>query len=533
MARKVHALHVITGELTVQTELTVGSGRSGVDADIESIRDGLGRLVIPGESLAGALVRIKGVERWDGQGTGRERASQVWIEHAVVAAAPQGHQGGVQVFDHVNRDRRTGTAVPGGLHSAEVVRPGTKFTFEVLVEQPLGDDRRWVDTVVAIAAALKDGIHVGAKRSANQGLVTCAKPKITSFEVATPQGMLDRLAALGGQSPKAPRSLEQFCTDQGVKPPAMSRNELTIVIPWRAEAPVLSSRSEEGLATRVPVLVEGSEGLYGRLTVRQSFRVLAERIERTARGGTQRPLAGAKTEFDRQVLDERCALTHVLFGAMGGEGVGRAAAWAQGLAYTATAVASQKKWGPVETAQAWRATEAVKKMRAHVALRRAVDGCPGLVLREHNRIEPWSGAPLDGHLFSEIAIRRSVSWEPMIVTVDLDRLATTFDWSASDGAQEWVVGRSAEQAKAALGLLLLTLREACGSGLGAGGSVSRAMGWMAIDPAKVRFKCPEGGVAGFLAGRTLGDLGDEDLAEALGEVERAWQRAVQGGREDV
>lgn len=542
MARKVRALHVITGLVEVKTALTVGSGRPGVDADIQTIRDGLGRLVIPGETLAGCLVRVGGVERWDNQ----TRASQVWIEHALETSI-QDKGNSAQVFDHVNRDRRTGTAVPRGLHSAEVVRPGAVFAFEITVEQT-DNERKTFQTVAALAGALRRGVQVGARQSADQGRIQCSTPFITSYDLESPVSMLGRLVALGDE--KAPAGLDRklpekvpladFCRTRGVTVPEDVGNVLTISFPLRAASPILSSTAAEGQAGRVPmmasILRKNEEVLRGRLTVRQPLRALAERIERTARGGDARPPASAASDFDRQLLDARCALTQVLFGATYGKEAGRAAAWRQGVAYTCGPVASPRQWNVVDAnLAAPRATTDVaettrKRRQARIRLRQAVEATPGLVLREHNRIEPWSRAPLDGHLFAEIAIRKDVEWEPVEISIDLDRLATTFDWLDDEDGARWVVGHSDEQARAALALVLLTLREACEFGLGVGGGVSRALGWMAIDASEVSFKAPAG-PAGFLNDKTLAGIlgtGDEEI-KALAVLEGSWRRAVAGG----
>lgn len=568
MARRVGKLHVIKGVLVVgKSGMTVGSGRLGVDADIQTIRDGLGRLVIPGETLAGCLVRVDGVERLDS----RDRASQVWIEHAI-ETGPDADKAGssVQTFDHVNRDRRTGTAAPGGLHSAELVRRGASFMVEITVEEAEGPDGESVAlrNVTAIAGALRRGIQVGAKQSADQGHITCQDPRITTHDLSSPKGMLLRLIGLGGGSVpdvlggKLPMAmgLSEFCTSHGIEEPAATANVLTITFPWRAGGPILSSTAAEGQVGRLPALtlvrVGNEEHLLGRITVRQPLRALAERIERTARGGDPEPPASAASDFDRQLMDGRCALSQVLFGATGGKESGRAAAWRQGAVHTRAHVVSSKQWAAIGNAltvpnSGERDELAKKRRKARIRLREAVKEdpaevvkkapalvvkkAPALVLREHNRIEPWSRSPLDGHLFAEIAIQKHVEWEPVTIHIDLDRLAATYVWRDDGDGARWEVGCSDEQARAALALTLLTLREASTFGLGAGGGASRALGWMEIDAKDVSFEAPEGSIAGFLNGMTLEEICEATDApdHAINEVQDAWRSAVEGGSSDV
>lgn len=60
---------VLQGSLTAVTPLSIGSDAHGPVADIACFRDGLGRLTIPGTSLAGVLRRTVEDDLW-GKGDG-------------------------------------------------------------------------------------------------------------------------------------------------------------------------------------------------------------------------------------------------------------------------------------------------------------------------------------------------------------------------------------------------------------------------------------------------------------------------------
>ena len=80
MSRAIVGEFVLWGDLVTDSALSVGSGVEGPSADITCVRDGLGRLVIPGSALAGAFAaRFEKEAAWGGQ----ERASHLYFEDAV------------------------------------------------------------------------------------------------------------------------------------------------------------------------------------------------------------------------------------------------------------------------------------------------------------------------------------------------------------------------------------------------------------------------------------------------------------------
>ena len=55
MARQIERLYRLTGTLRADTALSIAHGDEGIIDDLVCIRDGRGRLVIPGSALAGVL----------------------------------------------------------------------------------------------------------------------------------------------------------------------------------------------------------------------------------------------------------------------------------------------------------------------------------------------------------------------------------------------------------------------------------------------------------------------------------------------
>lgn len=165
MSRAIVGEFVLWGDLVTDSALSVGSGVEGPSADITCVRDGLGRLVIPGSALAGAFAaRFEKEAAWGGQ----ERASHLYFEDAVHRLLPKSANS-VERRDGVAIDRRTGTAARGLLFSREVVPAGSRFSWELRVEATdagasvfgRDDAKEWITT---IANVLAGGINLGAAR---------------------------------------------------------------------------------------------------------------------------------------------------------------------------------------------------------------------------------------------------------------------------------------------------------------------------------------------------------------------------------
>lgn len=542
MARDVQRIYRLEGTLAVEGEVTVGSGRDGADADIQVMRDGLGRPIIPGESLAGALVRLPGVHRWDVL----DSASPIWIEDAVADATSR-----PDLRDHGNRDRRTGAAADKGVFSREVVSHGTAFTFCIDIEdasQPaaagsggaVGTSSTAARTASVIADALAAGIDVGARQSAGSGRLVWRKPAIVTREVGTAAGLLAALLAgseevSDGLSAKLARprgvSVAEFRKAHGISAAAPQTETLTITIPFTALSPLLTSVAVEGVARMQPALELREGGWHGRVQLRQGLRVLSERIERTLRGGASAEVGGESghsTQFEADLLDPRCALTQVIFGSQGGRTTGAAAAWRQAPVRTAEPVADRAQWAGVQEKQGTmvpQGDDANRKQQKLTADLRIALKPTKMRLQEHLEIEPWSGAPLPNHLYGVIAIEPHVRWETSVVTVDLGRLADVHTASVTGTKVTWNTTRSDEQLRAALALILLVLREASDGLVGVGHGTSRSLGEIKIDPAEVMFETSSTGAAGPLHGKSLSDVLNDD--EVLEPFQEAWDRHLE------
>ena len=550
MSRTVFSEHRLTGTLVVRSATSVGGGPPGVVDDLDVVRDGRGRLVVPGTALAGVLRAALGVDAtgadpglarlWGPRATGAEgAASQLWVGDAVAE-----HDPGVERRDGVAIDRRSGAAAGGYLYSREVVPPGTRFSVEVRVEQLGEDDESAARLLARVHDLLVEGVSVGSGTSAGRGLLRLEGGERGWYDLSSAAGMVARLR---GQASSA--SEQEY-----VSGPA--RCTLSISVPWWACGPLLVGMRSAGVVSALPLVTTEA----GRWTKRERKRglpadhassvrfvipgtslkgVLRSHAERIVR--TMRDLYDSPSDLLEQVADSAPHPVGALFGlpprrdrtTLGSRGSRAAVTVAECTSRTSlpaaqwrddvrVLTASPDEGGAGDRNAELRAarTAAERYVRTTGTSRAAAQESQGAgdaplrhVVRDHVALDRWTSAAADARLFTVLeadTARDRSAWEPLSLTVDVDRL-----------------GASAE---AAVCLLALVLRDFCEGRVPIGSGTTRGMGEVRGDAQEARFTVA-GAAHGWLQALDGAPLGD--LLSGAGALESIRERLQGAWREEL
>ena len=468
--RAVAVRHEVTGTLETVTALRPGGWGSSAYADLIVARDGLGRLMIPGTSLAGAL------RSWLGSVT--SAAGVALFDEAALGAVfgdleHQGQEGTVcrimvddavadgvmsaGIRDGVGIDRVTGSAAAGVLYRQEVVPPGTRFGVRITAALSAMDTERAGLALDLIVQALAAGrVEVGAARTRGLGKVRLTDITRTRVDLGDRDQVLGWLCGHPAPAPAAQVAM-----------PGDGR--LDIEVSWTAVTPVMvrASTVNEAEPTRdravdtVPLRSAGT-GPDGSTTlllpgssVKGVLRSHAERIVRTVVADDGVPAAW----FD-QVNDPRLGPVIGLFGGAG----------------------DHRTHGDSTTRAGRRGALSVHDCLGTAAAERVVT---------HVAVDRWTGGAAENLLFS-VQEPASADWQPMRMSLDTRRAGGPGD---EDGGQ-------------ALALLLLVLRDLADGWLAVGFGGTRGRGSVRVS--RVAFTGE--GLTGIWAGlprRTLAEVIDD------------------------
>lgn len=507
MARNIHTRYVLTGSLVAVTPLHVGQGSASIDSDMPMIRDGQGRLYIPGTTFAGLLREY--LRRYFGQNQEKEAedprlrkmlgfqdgndgwASQLVVEDAVVESSS-----GVEVRDHVGIDRHTGTAAERMKFDREVLPVGTRIPLRVSLDcadpQQSAEGRTAVESLVAALSA--GGMRIGGAKSRGLGKLRLNHPKLAVHDFASTQGILAYLhtrvandASAGGQ----PTTANPACI---ASPPV-----LRISLHWRAVgALMVKAAIDGGGADVLPLMSHVGTGLLPVIpgsTLKGPLRAEAERILRTIFAPppideSREP--NPKKRFSRQLSQPELELVHWLFGqASQRAGATRDGTRAPGssaatpvLGYSALRIddcfprAGANDLTPLPI-DIWRAiSEASVDPCDHAGLAQPAGpttelarllerhGLPHWTSAFHVAIDRWTGGASDG-MFFKVLEPHCVPWEPITCELDLSRIPGQLQLSA-------------------MALLLLVLDRMADGALAIGCAGNRGMGEIAIDGVEFR-----------------------------------------------
>ncbi|MDG4765300.1 RAMP superfamily CRISPR-associated protein [Solwaraspora sp. WMMD406] len=542
MSRRVTRRWELTGSLVAQAPLHIGGLDAG-PAQLVQARDGAGRPLLPGTALAGVIrsaLRADGVpdhRLWglapERDGTGGE-ASWVRVDDAPAVGTPT-----VELRDHVSIDRVHGVAAKGHLFSREVLAAGTRFTFRMVVDAPQGTAGESAKELVhAVAARLRGpGISVGAAVTRGLGLVRLTDAVLRESDLATQAGMLAALRT-GGELVDLPTA----------DPDEVPAGVLRIVVPWRPRGPLAVQVSSDGdVVSAFPLT--GRDGEHTRLelpgsSIKGVLRGHAERITRTVTG------APTPTKFLDQMRAEGLGPVAALFGtAADRDGDDRELpAGRRGALRVATCVSTAAlptaQWEavrllqrrlddtvdhdgsePADDGKPERTTDQVRV--ALGTLQRAVDELNATVdgirftIAHHVAVDRWTGGAAEALLFATVEPHATGpdAWQPIVLDLAVDQLdqdPTTTGPGADDDR------------RAAVALLLLTLRDLCDGWIGFGHGTTRGAGGVRVDPHAVTFRAGlRAGWCTTLDGRSLADVLSDD--EVTAPLTAAWL-ATAGGR---
>ena len=228
---------VVSGELLAETALRIGAGRAGdaTGADLPVLRDALGRPFIPGASLKGALrARLEGLIRAVAPGQAldleqierrtceqvrplRERARDdaelsraIWQMSTMIdltfgspelagrlfvkdaQLAGERWAGRHEVRNGVAINRDTETAEEGLLYSYEVAPAGTRFEFELALEN--ADPWQLGMLLLALKPWERGEVAIGGFRSRGLGRVRLLTRARRYCEIDSVDAIVDLLA---------------------------------------------------------------------------------------------------------------------------------------------------------------------------------------------------------------------------------------------------------------------------------------------------------------------------------------------------
>ncbi|MCL2455399.1 MAG: RAMP superfamily CRISPR-associated protein [Micrococcales bacterium] len=463
----------VRGDLVARSPIHVGGLGAGLtDAETPVARDGLGRPILPGTALTGALRTALGehgdLNLWGG--TPKLGASLVTVFDAP-AASTSG-----EVRWHASIDRRSGSAATNHLFSRELVPAGTRFTFRIDVETVQADEhenaQELLGQVVELLAGA--GLQVGGSGSTGLGHVRLDPESIVSRcdDLTTAAGLLTTLQEASPTVEKVEEAAAKATTATEATDPPPDR--LRITVKWRPRGPLMSKEARVGgVCDALPATVRDGDGyrlLLPGSSVKGALRSRAELIARTATGQSRIPPGF----IDQMAEAARLPGVGALFGS-----AGNIAAGEQGNkgALTVHDTLSEvllpvTEWEAVadETFTVEPATDDKQRWeerafaKAVDALNDAIDGKRiWFDYAVRNAIDRWSGGVAKHRLFSSLEpyvglTDEGHAWRPIVLDVDLSRLVRTTGTKTSE-TDEDARAVCPEARDAALALLLLTLAD--------------------------------------------------------------------------
>ncbi|WP_280310285.1 RAMP superfamily CRISPR-associated protein [Nocardia abscessus] len=430
VSRALTARYTLTGELVAVSPLHIGAAATGATIDLEHVRDGLDRLVIPGTSLAGVLRTVLSSEDrrdgwWGTHLTGHaEKDTAAHASRITIADAASTADARVVRRDGVSIDRITAAAAHRHLFTREVVTTGTRFTFSAWLEvAESGDDAAAAALMARLGARLTAGITAGAAGNAGLGRLRLEQPVLRREDFTTPAGLFDALTTGGSV-------LE-------IDQPAPAAGRLRVTIPWRPLGAVMSKvASASGEAAAWPALDSDATGtslvlLIPGTSIKGILRAHAERIVRTLTG-----TAAVDTVDPLVQLAAAASLPGIgeLFGAAGDLAAGETGR--KGLLsvgeVTSTVEVPADLWQRVRAASAQAVTRGDRDRRRTefadaVDALNAVTGPQGLWfdIAARTAIDRWTGAASDGLLFTALephTVAGADVWSPIHLDIDLTRI---------------------------------------------------------------------------------------------------------------
>lgn len=483
MARTVTGRLLVTGDLVARTAIHVGGMGEDHASDMPLARDGAGRFVIPGTSLAGAF------RQWCRRAFGEQAVHDLWGSHDESGAASlvtiedivagDDESAFVEIRDGVGIDREWGTAADAIKYDRAVLPRGTKLPLVMAVEYDSPRADAAARMAAGLVAALAEGeVSLGAAKTRGLGRVVLERPRIERFDLDGPAGTLALLRRLAWDDPAGNRVGDRPAPS-AVVPPAAAPHappRLSIEIDWRPLGPLMVKAGADGIAVDTLPLLGGCEGGLALLLPGSSVKgVLRSQAERIIRTLLDLPLSSQRDPKRRFLEQAReVPLVGDLFGQAGetsdaGEAPDHEGGPLPGLG----AVGVDDCYGQHRMARdAWdrvlTADIEASQAGASSPLRSALDkaGAKDWTAGFHVAVDRWTGSTADSALFTVLE-PHAVAWEPIRLAVDLERLPQ-------------------ERQAVAVALVMFLVRDLAAGRLPLGFGTNRGMGAIAVETVRLR-----------------------------------------------
>jgi CRISPR/Cas system CSM-associated protein Csm3 (group 7 of RAMP superfamily) len=490
MARKINSRLKINGTLEAETPLHVGGYGVDVDTDLPLARNGKGELYIPGTSITGVLrawceknfikrdedgkpvidksgkyIPIKLVRDLFGFQEGESgQASFVLIEDAIVTL-PNGLQ--TEIRDGVGIDRFYGTAADKSKYDRAILPKGTKLELEMIVEIGEQHDANQNKAIIGhlLSALENEEIRFGASKTRGLGKVKLIDCKIKEEQFNGFENILKFF-----DSGNSFKSLADWKTEEKIGEFDSKVSKLEIEIVWHPTLPLMNKAGYEGIGVdMLPVTSGVADGKLSLVlagsSIKGAFRSQAERIVRTLKN------LEATGEFNEQV---KVPIVRELFG---GKKEKNATNPKVGLGALSIDDCYAKDEFSMNTKD-WRNVEQGKfdneatysQTELHQALKK-IDGesndktSKRFHISHHTAIDRFTGGVAEGALYSVLA-PHNIQWQPITMSLDF--------------------GRTGENDKCCLMLLLLVLRDLAENRLPLGFATNRGMGEVEIEKIEIK-----------------------------------------------
>ena len=501
----------VTGILATQTPIRVGSSKSDDDIDLPVLRDGQGRVLIPGSSVAGSVrssCKNLGVEetlvnRLFGEvdegdkepgGDNEPVGDTSWFTFFDLAIDHP-----VEFRNGVGIDRRTETAATHVLYSYEVLPRGVRLPFSLEVELPSGAvpdlSRNEIEEVLKkiLVGMARGEMSIGGGQTRGLGRVRLEDFEVRQFLFDSPANTLIALE-------KGQLLADYVAVKDG------EYSGLKIDVSWDSIGNVMSADGGEGLGVdtlplvglvdrdQVSVVLPGS-GIKGVLRQR------AEYIVRTLEG-TSLSEPSESDDLDHLAQVSGSLLVNALFGeaSVSGEGTkrGRRGALSINDCYGSVRL-SMKDWRQVLGANSIEMTaKTVDEISDSNIVGSDLAGMKIFDPVQHVAIDRWTGGSAEGFLYSVLEVRNP-QWEDLKIYLNQSQLNR---------------GLNQQQQKACLGLLLLLLRDLQKGRLRFGYGAMRGSGRMQVSALSIAGQVAEDQFRGAL--RSLPDSSHvQPLLDAL------------------
>ncbi len=546
MGRFLNKRITVTGKLVVKNALHIGGSDTELYADMMLARNGRGQIYLPATSLAGPIrawweraFAVKRKENWAWGPEHQDRAGHQDRKDAGFASmfriddAPLVDEDYSEIRDHVGIDRCSGTAADGIKFDREIVPEGSRFEFCLTLEIPAegADGEELEPRLGALLKALEDGkIRFGGAKTRGLGVASLQYGKALVERVCDKNALLGVL--LKPETPDA--GAYDKLKENAPEPKASSL--LTITINWESVLPVMMKDGRQGFnIDMIPLTTGRGDDVRMVLTgsgIKGVIRAHSERIVRTLQGDNVELYNWEKDDFSKRIVPDD--IINRLYGAKGERD--KNAKYGMGAVFVEDCFPEKGQAIPREIITELLTDKAKedkdKTLRVLEILGRKAKedkrtdeerarrkiATEGIYPAQHNAIDRWTGGAADSALYS--VLEPALTKGEIRIEVDLCRITGRKDKQKTIDPK-----KEDKRRKAALALLLITLRDFKSGLLPIGFGTNRGLG--AIEVSSINFSMVQ------TTGWPLLDGELEELKENMGEEWQALEEAWEFGVEEI